>query len=59
MLITRKIQISIIKEDETSYQKAWNTLYYLDNTISKAANKIVSHQYFNNENNYCQHRVWQ
>jgi IS605 OrfB family transposase len=49
MVITRKIEIGVERINEDSYQKAWNTITYLDDHVYKAANTVVSHQYFNNE----------
>jgi IS605 OrfB family transposase len=49
MIITRKIEIGVDRSDEEKYKEAWNFINYHDNNIYKAANDIVSHQYFNYE----------
>lgn len=49
MLITRKIEITVSRKDEEQYQKSWNLIRFLDDNLYKAANTVVSHQYFNHE----------
>jgi IS605 OrfB family transposase len=47
LIITRKIEIGVDRLNEERYQRAWSFIRYLDDNLYKAANEIVSNQYFN------------
>ena len=46
-IITRKIELWIKEEDKTRRNEIWDFLRMLDNSVYRAANLVVSHQYFN------------
>lgn len=47
MILTRKIELLIAEDDQDKRRDIWKYLRSVENDVFRAANLIVSHQYFN------------
>ena len=48
-IITRKIELKIVRLTDEEYDQQWKYLYQINNTIYQAANRISTHCLFNDE----------
>lgn len=48
-IITRKIELKIVRLTDEKYDQQWKYLYQINNTIYQAANRISTHCLFNDE----------